>query len=164
MNRRIVRRASFPSVSSLDEIDLAAEASVLVTSETSLYPIDNVFDAQRGPGGSCWMASDPGEQTVLVKFDKPRVVRTVSIEVEERANTSTQHVEVSTSRDDGKTFEGLAPRNLTFTPYGATFAEETWLVPVDPVTHVRLRITPGPRTQSGRPNEGRASLTSLVLR
>jgi hypothetical protein len=164
MKRRIVRRSSWPSVSSEDEIDLVAVASVDVSSEKQLFPIDNVFDAQRGPGGSCWVASEAGPQTVLVAFDAPQDLRSVSIEVEERANTSTQHVDVSTSRDAGETYDELLVRDFTFSPYGVTFGEETRTVDIRRVTHVRLRITPGPDAIRGRGGDTRASLTAVVFR
>lgn len=139
-------------------------ASVEVSSETSLFPIDNVFDAQRGPGGSCWVASEAGEQTVLVTFDSPQRLRSVRLEVEERTNTSTQHVKVSTSTDAGKSYNELTARDFTFSPYGATFGEETWPVAIEHVTHVRLQVTPGQRTRVGHVDETRASLTSVVFR
>ena len=138
-------------------------ASVAVSSEKSLYPIDNVFDSQRGPGGSCWVAADAGEQTVLVSFDAPHAVRSVSIEVEEHESTRTQHVKVSTSRDSGKTYDELLARDFAFTPYGATFGEGTWVVAVDAVTNVRLQIT-SEQSPPGRTADTRASLTSLVVR
>jgi hypothetical protein len=144
-------------------MDLPSLASVSVSSEKQLFPIDNVFDAQRGPGGSCWVASEPGVQTVLVAFDAPQSLQSVSIEVEERGNTSTQHVAVSTSCDEGKTYDPLLDRDFRFSPYGVTFGEETWAVELTHVTHVRFQVTPGP-TPVGRTNDPRASLTAVVLR
>src|SRR4051794_5925598 len=40
------------------EIDVAATATVLVTSESPDHPIDHAFDGRRGPGGSCWIAGE----------------------------------------------------------------------------------------------------------
>ncbi len=151
-------------MSSEGEIDLVAVASVDVSSEKQLFPIDNVFDAQRGPGGSCWVASEAGPQTVLVAFDAPQDLHSVSIEVEERANTGTQHVNVATSRDAGKTYDELLVRDFRFSPYGATFGEETRSVDIRSVTHVRLQITPGSESNSGGVGDTRASLTSVVFR
>ena len=42
------------------EKDIAALATVGVTSEATDYPIDNAFDSHRGPGGSRWVAGAPG--------------------------------------------------------------------------------------------------------
>jgi hypothetical protein len=65
------------------EKDIAALATVLVTSETTDHPIDNVFDSRRGPGGSRWVAAEPGEQVLILAFDAPQTIHTVSLEVEE---------------------------------------------------------------------------------
>jgi len=43
------------------EIDIAAVATVLVTSKAPDHPIDLAFDSHRGPGGTRWIAGEPGE-------------------------------------------------------------------------------------------------------
>src|SRR5438128_2404598 len=57
------------------EKDIAALATVGVTSEAADYPIDNVFDSHRGPGGSRWVAGAPGPQRLLLTFDTPQTLR-----------------------------------------------------------------------------------------
>src|SRR5215831_4495366 len=54
------------------EKDIAALATVGVTSEATDYPIDNAFDSHRGPGGSRWVAGAPGPQRLLLAFDAPQ--------------------------------------------------------------------------------------------
>ena len=61
-----------------DEIDIAAVATVLVTSEAAEHPVDHAFDAHRGPGGSRWVAGEPGEQTLILAFDAPQAIRRVA--------------------------------------------------------------------------------------
>jgi hypothetical protein len=56
------------------EMDIAATATVQVTSEDAAHPIEHVFDHRRGPGGSRWIAAEPGEQTLILAFDT-RVVK-----------------------------------------------------------------------------------------
>lgn len=164
MNRRIVRRDSWPSVPAAGELDLASLASVRVSSESALFPIDNVFDAQRGPGGSCWVSAEGGAQMVVVAFDEPHQLRSVSVEAEERGSTRTQNVELATSRDEGRTFEAHSTRDFSFSPYGETFREESWTLDDGPITHVRLRITPIAARSNGSDGRPRASLTSVVMR
>jgi hypothetical protein len=76
------------------EIDIAARATVLVTSEAADHPIDNVFDTQRGPGGSRWVAAEPGEQVLILAFDTTQTIRRISLEVEELDVSRTQELVV----------------------------------------------------------------------
>ena len=57
------------------EIDIAATATVQVTSESTEHPVDYAFDNQRGPGGTRWVAGAPGEQAVILAFDAPQPIR-----------------------------------------------------------------------------------------
>ena len=69
--------------SNTGEIDIAAVATVLVTSESTEHPIDHVFDNHRGPGGTRWIAGELGEQTVILAFDAPQRINQILLEVEE---------------------------------------------------------------------------------
>jgi hypothetical protein len=62
---------------------IAAITTVWVTSEAAVAPIDRVFDQRRGAGGSRWVAAMPGEQRLILAFDTPQTIHTVSLEVEE---------------------------------------------------------------------------------
>jgi hypothetical protein len=55
-----------------DEKDIAAITTVLITSEISDYPIENVFDHRRGPGGSRWIGAESGEQTLILPLIRRR--------------------------------------------------------------------------------------------
>ena len=138
--------------------DIAALASVMVSSEAENHPIDNAFDRQRGPGGSRWVAEEPGDQTLIVAFDTRQTLRKVCLEVEEQDVSRGQEVQLAISCDDGQTYRELLRQEYNFSPDGATFEREEWAVNADGVTHVRLWIRPD---KGGRPC--RASLTSLVL-
>ena len=48
--------------------DIAAIATVWVTSEAADAPIDCAFDESRGPGGSRWVAAVPGEQRLTSRL------------------------------------------------------------------------------------------------
>ena len=85
------------------EKDIAAIAAVLMTSEAADHPIDNLFDGRRGPGGSRWVAADPGDQEIVLVFDAPQSIRTIGLEIEEREASRTQELQVSASRDGGPT-------------------------------------------------------------
>jgi hypothetical protein len=140
------------------ETDIAALATVWVTSEAADHPIDNVFDTSRGPGGSCWVGAEAGEQTLILVFDTPQTIRTISLEVEETQVSRTQELQLSMSRDGGKTYQELRRQEYNFSPPGTTFEREEWSVTAEGVTHLRLVLNPD---KGGRPC--RATLTSLAL-
>src|SRR5262249_3319179 len=119
------------------EKDIAALATVGVTSEAADYPIDNAFDSHRGPGGSRWVAGAPGPQRLLLAFDAPQTLRMLRLEVEERDVSRTQEIEVAISRDGGQTYRTLLRQEYTFSPPGTTFEREAWAIPTEGVTHLQ---------------------------
>jgi hypothetical protein len=141
------------------EKDIAALATVFVTSEDPDHPIEHAFDSRRGPAGSCWVAGAPGAQTLLLAFDTPQTLRTIRLEVEERDVARTQELSLAISQDGGHTYQELLRQEYTFSPPGTTFEREEWAVTVESVTHLCLVI---------RPDKGevpcRATLTTLALR
>jgi hypothetical protein len=147
------------SCHSAQELNIAALATVLVTSEASAFPVENAFDDSRGPGGSRWVAAEPGEQTLTVAFDVPQTLRLITLEVEEREVERTQELCVALSEDGGQTYRELLRQEYTFSPSGATFEREEWSVPARKVTHVQVRIKPD---KGNRPCL--ATLTTLALR
>ena len=140
------------------EKDIAALATVGVTSEATDYPIDNAFDSHRGPGGSRWVAGAPGPQRLLLTFDAPQTLRTLRLEVEEREVSRTQEIQVAISRDGGHTYQTLLRQEYTFSPPGTTFEREVWAIPAEGVTHLQLVISPD---KGGAPCH--ATLTTLAL-
>jgi hypothetical protein len=140
------------------ELPVAAIAVVQVTSEDAAYPLDNVFDARRGPGGSRWVAEGPGEQTLVLVFDAPQTIRQVTLEVEELAISRTQEVALSISSDGGRTYRELVRQEYNFSPPGTTFEREVWSVVAEPVTRLRLSIKPDKGAERGR-----ATVTSLAM-
>jgi hypothetical protein len=147
------------SVPHSDAKVIAAIATVWVTSEAADAPIDHVFDQSQGPGGSRWVAAEPGEQRLILAFDTPQTLRAISLEVEEPTVSRTQVLHLSVSCDGGQTYQELRRQEYTFSPPGTTFEREEWAVTVEGVTHLQLVITPD---KGGHPC--RATLTSLVVR
>jgi hypothetical protein len=141
------------------EKDIAALATVLVTSEAAAYPIDNAFDSHRGPGGSRWVAGEPGTQRLVLAFDTPQTLHTLHLEIEEPEVSRTQELHVAISRDGGHTYQELLRQEYTFSPPGTTFEREEWSITAEGVTHLQLGITPD---KGGRPCQ--ATLTTLALR
>jgi hypothetical protein len=151
--RLIVKRATPTGVSA--GVDFVEGARVTVSSEQSLFPIDNVFDQQRGPGGSCWVAGQAGEQTVMIVLDAPTALRQIVVESEQHGGLARQAIDLAVGTGAGTEVTELGTRAFTFKPYGPSFQTERWALGPELVTRLRLRITPdGP--------EARACLTSVV--
>jgi hypothetical protein len=142
MRKQILKSNSAKSAPAPGELDVAAVATVLVTSESALNPIENAFDDRRGPGGSRWVADTPGEQTVILAFDTPQTIRQVNLEVEEATVSRTQEIQLSISRDGGESYRELLRQEFNFAPSGTTFEREEWDVAAEAVTHLRLCIKP----------------------
>lgn len=158
LRKQIVPRRSSEPVPFENEISVADVATVQVTSEEADHPIDNAFDHNRGPGGSRWIAAEPGEQTLILLFDRPQTIRKIGLEVEDLAVSRTQELSVSVSSDGGRTYRELVRQEFNFSPPGTTFERELWSTAVTAVTHLRVEIKPD---KGGR--MGRATLTSLTL-
>ena len=150
---RPARRGAEPG-----EKDIATLATVWVTSEATDAPIDNAFDSHRGPGGSRWVAGEPGPQRLILAFDAPQTLRTLRLEVEERDVHRTQELHVAISRDGGNTYQTLLQQEYNFSPPGTTFESEEWAIPAEGVTHLQLVITPD---KGGTPCH--ATLTALAI-
>ena len=140
------------------QIDVAAVATVLVTSEDPDHPVDHAFDSQSGPGGTRWVAGEPGEQVLILAFDAPQSIRRVLLEVEEREVARTQEIQLAVSGDGGRTYRELLRQEYNFSPPGTTFEREDWAVVAEGVTHLRLQIKPD---KGGKPC--RATITTLAL-
>jgi hypothetical protein len=140
------------------EKEIAAIATVWVTSEAVDHPIDYAFDNHRGPGGSRWVAAEPGEQRLILAFDQPQTLHTITVEIEEPEVNRTQDLQVGISVDSGQTFQNLRRQEYTFSPPGTTFEREEWAVTAAGVTHLQIVIQPD---KGGNPC--RATLTTLAL-
>lgn len=148
-----------PAAPPADVKDIAALATVLVTSETPGHPIDHAFDARGGRGGTRWVAGTDGEQTVTLAFDAPQAIRQIIVEVEEPEASRTQVLSASLSEDAGASYRELVRQEFNFSPPGTTFEREEWTVTAPAVTHLRLVIRPDKAGASGR-----ATLTTLAIR
>jgi hypothetical protein len=159
LRKQIIRPSTATPALMPGEIDIAAVATVLVTSEAPEHPVDFAFDHHRGPGGNRWIAGEPGEQTLILAFDAPQAIRRIALEVEEPEVARTQELQLAVSTDGGRTYRELLRQEYNFSPPGTTFEREDWAVPAVGVTHVRLQIRPD---KGGKPC--RATITSLILR
>src|SRR5947209_15045608 len=101
---------------SVGRIDVAAVATVLVTSEDPEHPVDHAFDAHPGPGGTRWLAGEPGEQTMTLAFDAPQAIRRLVLEIEEREVARSQELQLAVSGDGGQTYRELLRQEYNLSP------------------------------------------------
>jgi hypothetical protein len=158
LRKEILTTQPITSAQRASQKDIASIATVLVTSEDPDHPIDHVFDGQRGPGASRWIAAQPGEQTLILAFDAPQMIRKVLVEIEEPNISRTQEMDVSVSNDGGQTYRELVRQEYTFSPPSTSLEREEWSINADGVSHLRLRIKP---EKGGKAY--RATLSMLAL-
>jgi hypothetical protein len=142
-----------------DRLDIPTLATVLVTSESAEHPVDHLFDGRDGPGGTRWVASTEGEQTLILRFDTPQTIREVTLEAEEPFASRTQVITLALSQDGGQTYREVLRQEFNFSAPATTFEREVWNVPAANLTGLRVTVKPD---KGGGPS--RASLTSLSLR
>jgi len=138
---------------------IPVRATMFVTSESGYHPVDHLFDGRNGPGGTRWIASADGDQTLTLAFDAPQTIREVALETEEQSACRTQVLTLSLSQDDGRTYREIVRQEFNFSPPDTTFEREVWSVPASHATRLRIVIQPD---KGGAP--GRATLTSLSIR
>lgn len=158
LRKQIIKAFPDHPVPQAGEIDIAATATVYVTSEDPAYPIEHAFDHRRGPGGSRWVAAETGEQTLVLAFDTPQMIHRTIVEIEEADVSRTQELCLAVSHDGGQSYRELRRQDYTFSPPGTTFEREDWVVRAEGVTHLRLGLKPD---KGGQPC--RATLTALVV-
>ena len=158
LRKEILGTTSPAATPSSAGIDIAALARVLVTSEDPRHPIDHAFDGQPGPDTTRWIAGEPGEQTVIVAFDRAQSIRKMHVVVDEPDVARTQEMEVAISTDGGREYRHVLRHEYNFSPPGSSREHERWTLTADGVTHLRLTIKPD---KGGKPC--RATLTTLAL-
>jgi hypothetical protein len=139
-------------------LSVADTAEVLVTSEAPDHPIHNLFDGRGGPAGTRWMASTPGDQTIILSFKQPQGIRRLTVEIEEQSISRTQEMTISLAQDSGQTYRELLRQEYTFSPPGTTFEREDWTISASNVTRLRVWIRPD---KGGKP--AFATMTTLRL-
>jgi hypothetical protein len=158
LRKTVLKTAGSRPQASTGELDIAALASVEVSSEDPRQPVENAFDRNRGPGASEWVAQDAGEQSIVLAFDSAQTIRRIAIEVEEKQVSRSQQIRILASRDHGSSYDALLQQGFNFSPPGTSFEREQWQVDLQGVTHLQVRILPD---IDGKPCQAR--LTALDL-
>ena len=141
-----------------NEIDLAARATILYSSEDPHHPIEHLLDGRSGRGATRWSsARDNTTEEIVIQFDQPEHVVRLIFDAEECEAQRTQQVTMEFSTDGGKTYRAGFVQEYTFSPDGSTYQREDLSFELRGVTHLRLIVVPN------KGGTGRASLSSLRL-
>jgi hypothetical protein len=137
MRKRIIH-PSPASTASEDRVwlDIEKNAEIEITSETPTNPVDFALVAGRTPG---WTASQSGEQTLRLLFDKPQKLTHIRLVFNENDQKRTQEFVLRWS-EDGVVFHDIVRRQFNFNP-PSTEVEE-YDVNLDGVKTLEVKIIP----------------------
>lgn len=138
MRKRLIQppSQSDQNVSVPDRLDLAALATVEVTSEQAEYPIESVF----APEPSEWRAEHPGEQRIRLIFDEPTRIRSIQVGFVDTRHERTQEFTLSYTADQEP--REIVRQQWTFSPGGCHSEFEDYQVELSSVRTLELRIQP----------------------
>jgi hypothetical protein len=92
-----------------------------------------------GPG---WRASEPGQQTVRLLFDKPLRVKRVHLEFHEYEQQRTQEFLLQWSSDDGRSCREIVRQQYNFSPPDNAREIEDYEVDLVGLTVLEISISP----------------------
>ena len=156
MRKRIISQSS-KELSPADQgwLDLERVAQVEITSEDAAHPIDLALTTGTG---TRWRATQAGQQTIRLLFDEPQRLRRICLVFDEDTQERTHEFVLRWSADGGRSYREILRQQYTFSPPGTTREAEDYVVNLNGVTALELRIVPD---ISG--GDARASLTQLRL-
>lgn len=143
-------------------LDLHQLATVEITSEDPLFPIDHALGPVTGPTISeGWRASCKGPQVIRLNFDAPTAIHRVQLQfVELSAERSQEFALYARGKDDA--MREVVRQQFSFSPRGATEESEDYTVDLSAITSLELRIDPD-RAHDPAHSEHFAALASLRL-
>jgi len=120
-------------------LDLESLAQAELSSEDALHPIESALKPGDGPG---WRASEFGQQTVRLLFDKPLRVRRVRLVFQEEEQDRTQEFVLRWSSDGGQSYREIVRQQYNFSSPHNTLEIEDYAVDLIGLTVLELSIVP----------------------
>ncbi len=140
MCKQIINRSSKQPVSTDHAwLDVERLARVEITSEETGHPVESALTTD---GGTGWLASESGEQTIRLLFDEPQALRHLHLVFEEERRERTHEFVLRWSKDGGSSYREILRQQYTFSPPGATREVEDYTVDLNGVTVLELTIVP----------------------
>lgn len=140
MRKRIITRVTQGIIpADEDWLDLEKLARAELTSEDTSHPIESALK----PGvGSGWRASEPGQQTVRLLFDKPLRVRRVHLVFHEDEQQRTHEYLLRWSSDEGSSYREIVRQQYNFSPPDNTREIEDYEVDLVGLTILEMSVFP----------------------
>lgn len=155
MRKRVIEPAARTTEDNDPEwLDVEQLARVEVTSEDTAHPVEAALVPGREAG---WRASQPGEQTIRLVFDRPQRVTRIWLVFIERDTARSQEFLLRWS-PDGRTFREIVRQQWNFGPPETIREAEDYRVDLSGATVLELTIVPD---RSG--GDARASLAQWRL-
>jgi hypothetical protein len=115
-----------------------AVVSIEVSSEQPHFPVESILTSA-GPG---WRASESGEQTIRIMFDRLRSLRRIRLEFTESVRERTQEFTLRAAASPTGPFREIVRQQWNFSPQGATREIEDYSVSLVDVLILELRLRP----------------------
>ena len=150
MRKRIIgssRTEADAAARSGNWLDLEHTATVEVSSEDPHYPVEAVFQSERGVG---WRAAQDGEQQLRLIFDEPTAVRHIQLHFVESEIERTQEFTICWSAAKGGPTREVVRQQWTFSPAGSTHEVEHYELNLESVAVLELSIRPDLNEGLGR--------------
>lgn len=120
-------------------LDLESLAVAELTSEDSSHPIESAFKHNEGVG---WRASETGQQTVRLLFDKPLRVRRIYLVFREDKQERTHEFVLRWSADGGQAYREIVRQQYNFSSPHNNVEIEDYAVDLVGLTALELSIVP----------------------
>jgi hypothetical protein len=143
-------------------LDLHQLATVEITSEDPLFPIEHALGPVSGPAISAgWRASSKGPQVIRLNFDAPTAIHRIQLHFVEPVAERSQEFALY-ARGGNDSMREIVRQQFSFSPRGATGETEDYTVDLSAITSLELRIDPD-RAHDPAHSEHFAALASLRL-
>ena len=119
-------------------LDVESLAQVELTSEEASHTIESALNGL-GPG---WRASEPGQQTIRLTFDKPLSIRLVHLIFYENEQQRTHEFLLRWSSDGGRSYQEIVRQQYNFSPTDNTREIEDYEVNLAGLTALEISISP----------------------
>ncbi len=120
-------------------LDLEKLAEAEVTSEDASHPIESALKPGEGTG---WRASEYGQQTIRLLFDKPLRVRHIRLVFQQDGQERTHEFVLRWSSDNGQSYREIVRQQYNFSSPHNTLEIEEYAVDLDGLTTLELSIVP----------------------
>ena len=140
MRKRIITQGTKDVIpSDQNWLDLENLAEAEVTSEDATHPIESALKPGEGSG---WRASESGQQTVRLLFDKPLLLRHIRLVFQEDGQERTHEFVLRWSSDGGQSYREIVRQQYNFSSPQNTLEIEEYAVDLDGLTVLEISIVP----------------------